>query len=137
MPGLVQQKVILVGLDRVVPACRISVGLEPLEAERTIVDVLRKDGVPIRECIQRISDRLHIVSSIIDLAPMEMVLLSRASREKILDRALKPVRGGVRLYPHRLPAAAAGQHPGAPGADQPGAEGPGRDRDAVRYQGVR
>ena len=31
--------------------------------------------------------------SIIDLAPMEMELLSRASREKILDRALKPVRG--------------------------------------------
>ena len=55
--------------------------------------MLRKDGVPIQECIQRISDRLHIVSSIIDLAPMEMELLSRASREKILDRALKPVRG--------------------------------------------
>ena len=49
----------------------ISVGLEPLEAERTIVDVLRKDGGPIRECIQQISDRLHIVSSIIDLASME------------------------------------------------------------------
>ncbi len=41
----------------------------------------------------RISDRLHIVTSIIDLAPMEMELLSRASREKILDRALRPVRG--------------------------------------------
>ena len=49
--------------------------------------------MPIRECIERISDRLHIVTSIIDLAPMEMELLSRASREKILDRALRPVRG--------------------------------------------
>ena len=44
------------------------------------------------ECVQRLSDRLHIVTSIIDLAPMEMELLSRASREKILDRALRPVR---------------------------------------------
>ena len=70
----------------------ISVGLEPLEMQRTIVDVLKKDGVPVRECIQRLRDGLHIVTSIIDLAPMEMELLSRASREKILDRALKPVR---------------------------------------------
>lgn len=70
----------------------ISVGLEPLEAGRTIVDVLRKDGVPIRECIQQISDQLHIVTSIIDLEPTEMELLSRASWEKILDRALKPIR---------------------------------------------
>ena len=36
--------------------------------------------------------RLHIVTSIIDLAPMEMEMLSRASREKILDRALKPIK---------------------------------------------
>lgn len=86
------KKVLLVDLDSQA-SLTISVGLEPLEAEHTIVDVLRKDGVPIQECIQRISDRLHIVSSIIDLAPMEMELLSRASREKILDRALKPVRG--------------------------------------------
>ncbi len=49
--------------------------------------------MPVNECIERISDRLHIVTSIIDLAPMEMELLSRASREKILDRALRPVRG--------------------------------------------
>ena len=86
------KKVLLVDLDSQA-SLTISVGLEPLEADRTIVDVLRKDGVPIRECIQQISDQLHIVTSIIDLAPMEMELLSRASREKILDRALKPVRG--------------------------------------------
>lgn len=95
LPGLVQQKVILVGLDRVVPACRISVGLEPLEAERTIVDVLRKDSVPIRECIRQISGKLRVVNAIIDLTPMEMELLSRASREKILDRALRIDRRGA------------------------------------------
>ena len=46
------------------------------------------------ECVQKINDRLHIVTSIIDLAPMEMEMLSRASREKILDRALKPIKDG-------------------------------------------
>ena len=86
------KRVLLIDLDSQA-SLTISVGLEPLEVKRTIVDVLRKDGVPIRECIERISDRLHIVTSIIDLAPMEMELLSRASREKILDRALRPIRG--------------------------------------------
>lgn len=86
------KKVLLIDLDSQA-SLTISVGLEPLEAERTIVDVLRKDGTPLRECVQQLSDRLHIVTSIIDLAPMEMEMLSRASREKILDRALKPVRG--------------------------------------------
>ncbi len=86
------KRVLLIDLDSQA-SLTISVGLEPLEVKRTIVDVLRKDGVPVRECIERISDRLHIITSIIDLAPMEMELLSRASREKILDRALRPVRG--------------------------------------------
>lgn len=65
------KRVLLVDLDSQA-SLTISVGLEPLEAEHTIVDVLRKDGAPIQECIQQISDQLHIVSSIIDLAPMEM-----------------------------------------------------------------
>ena len=86
------KRVLLIDLDSQA-SLTISVGLEPLEVKRTIVDVLRKDGVPVGECIERISDRLHIVTSIIDLAPMEMELLSRASREKILDRALRPVQG--------------------------------------------
>ena len=86
------KRVLLIDLDSQA-SLTISVGLEPLEVKRTIVDVLRKDGGPVNECIERISDRLHIVTSIIDLAPMEMELLSRASREKILDRALRPVRG--------------------------------------------
>lgn len=86
------KKVLLVDLDSQA-SLTISVGLEPLEVKRTIVDVLKKDNAPIGECIQQLKERLHIVTSIIDLAPMEMEMLSRASREKILDRALKPVRG--------------------------------------------
>lgn len=85
------KKVLLIDLDSQA-SLTISVGLEPLEVDQTIVDVLRKEGLPLMECVQRLSDRLHIVTSIIDLAPMEMELLSRASREKILDRALRPVR---------------------------------------------
>ena len=86
------KRVLLIDLDSQA-SLTISVGLEPLEVKRTIVDVLRKDGVPVSECIEQISDQLHIVTSIIDLAPMEMDRLSRASREKILDRALRLVRG--------------------------------------------
>ena len=84
------KKVLLIDLDSQA-SLTISVGVEPLEAERTIADVLKKNGVPIGDCIQRINDRLDIVTSIIDLAPLEMEMLSRASREKILDRALRPV----------------------------------------------
>lgn len=85
------KRVLLIDLDSQ-SSLTISVGLEPLEMKRTIVDVLRKDGAPIGECIARLGERLDIVTSIIDLAPMEMELLSRASREKILDRSLRPVR---------------------------------------------
>ena len=85
------KNVLLIDLDSQA-SLTISVGMEPLEVPKTIVDVLKKDGAPIRECVQKINDRLHIVTSIIDLAPMEMEMLSRASREKILDRALKPIK---------------------------------------------
>ena len=85
------KKVLMVDLDSQA-SLTISTGLEPLEMQRTIVDVLRKEAAPIGECVYPITERLHIISSIIDLAPMEMELLSRASREKILDRALKPIR---------------------------------------------
>lgn len=85
------KRVLLIDLDSQA-SLTISVGLEPLEMRRTIVDVLKKDGAPVSDCIVQISERLHMVTSIIDLAPLEMELLSRASREKILDRALKPVR---------------------------------------------
>lgn len=85
------KKVLMIDLDSQA-SLTISTGLEPLEMQRTIVDVLRKDVAPIGECVHPITERLHIISSIIDLAPMEMELLSRASREKILDRALKPIR---------------------------------------------
>ena len=84
------KRVLLVDLDSQA-SLTICTGLEPLEAERTIADALRKGGVPLADCIQHLRENLDIVSSIIDLAPLEMELLSRPSREKILDRALRPV----------------------------------------------
>lgn len=86
------KRVLLIDLDSQA-SLTISTGLEPLEIEKNIVSVLKKDSEPIRECIQRVTDNLHIVTSIIDLAPMEMEMLSRASREKILERALRSVQG--------------------------------------------
>ena len=73
-------KVLMIDLDSQA-SLTISTGLEPLEMQRTIVDVLRKDAAPIGECVYPITEHLHIIPSIIDLAPMEMELLSRASRE--------------------------------------------------------
>ena len=86
------EKVLFVDLDSQA-SLTISVGLEPLEMQHTIVDILKKESVPVQECVQQLKENLFIVPSIIDLAPMEMELLSRASREKILDRALRTVQG--------------------------------------------
>ena len=43
------KRVLLIDLDSQA-SLTISVGLEPLEVERTIVDVLRKDGTPFIVC---------------------------------------------------------------------------------------
>lgn len=85
------KRVLLLDLDSQA-SLTISVGIEPLEVEHSIVEVLDKGKVDIRNCIYKINDNLHIVTSMIDLASLEMEMLSRASREKILDRALEPVR---------------------------------------------
>lgn len=85
------KKILLIDLDSQA-SLTISVGLEPLEIERTIVDVLKKDSQSIDICIQKINKNLHIITSIIDLAPLEMEMFSRASREKILDRALQVIQ---------------------------------------------
>lgn len=85
------KKVLMVDLDSQA-SLTISTGLEPLDIENNIVSILEKNGRTVKECIQEIQNNLHIVTSIIDLAQLEMEMLSRASREKILDRALEPVK---------------------------------------------
>lgn len=85
------KKVLLIDLDSQA-SLTISLGIEPLEIKRTVVDILKKKSVSIKECIYKVYTNLDIVTSIIDLASMEVEMLSRASREKILDRAIKPIK---------------------------------------------
>lgn len=86
-----KQSVLLVDLDSQA-SLTISVGLEPEEYENNIVAVLEKEGLPAAECIKQLSADLFIIPSIIDLAGLEMEILSRMNREKILARALEPIR---------------------------------------------
>ena len=85
------KKVLLLDLDSQA-SLTISVGIEPLEVEKNIVNVLDKSKCNINDCIQKLNDNLFIITSTIDLASLEMEMLSRASREKILDRALEPIK---------------------------------------------
>ena len=85
------KKVLLIDLDSQA-SLTISMGIEPLEIKRTVVDILKKKSVSIKECIYKVYTNLDIVTSIIDLASMEVEMLSRASREKILDRAITPIK---------------------------------------------
>lgn len=85
------KKVLLIDLDSQA-SLTISLGIEPLEIKRTVVDILKKKSVSIKECIYKVHANLDIVTSIIDLASMEVEMLSRASREKILDRAITPIK---------------------------------------------
>lgn len=92
------KKVLLVDLDSQA-SLTISAGVEPLEIENNIASILSKNGEPVKECIHQLKSNLHIITSIIDLASLEIEMLSRASREKILDRALEPVKN---LYDYIL-----------------------------------
>lgn len=84
-------KVLLIDFDSQA-SLTISLGFEPIEHENNIVTVLRDKKKKIRECILEIKPNLHVITSIIDLAQLEIEMLSRHSREKILERALGPIR---------------------------------------------
>ena len=85
------KKVLIIDLDSQA-SLTISVGIEPLDIENNIVCALKKNGKPITECVSKLKPNLDIITSIIDLAQIEMEMMTRASREKILDRALSPVK---------------------------------------------
>lgn len=85
------KKVLLIDLDSQA-SLTLSVGFEPLQLEKNIVNVLDKNPCDIGECIYVIKDNLHIITSVIDLAGLEMQMLSRTSRENILKRALEQIR---------------------------------------------
>lgn len=85
-------KVLLIDLD---PQANLTIclGLEPQEEPHSIVDTLQKrDNVPASDCIHKIDDNLDIITSIIDLSGIEMELIMRPGREKVLERAIAPIR---------------------------------------------
>ncbi len=86
------KKVLVVDMDSQA-SLTISAGLEPLEMQYTICDILEKtpkktiDSIIVLDHIKNLS----IIPSIIDLAVLETELLARPAREKILARALAQV----------------------------------------------
>lgn len=85
------KKVLMIDFDSQA-SLTISVGLEPYDFEKNIVSILQKNGISVLECVNKLQDNLHIITSSIELAQMEMEMLSRSSREKILDRAIAPIK---------------------------------------------
>jgi chromosome partitioning protein len=71
----------------------ISAGLEPFEYDKSIVAVLQKEGMPMSDCAQQLQDNLHIITSRLELAQLEIEMIGRFSREMILQRAVEPIKG--------------------------------------------
>lgn len=87
------KKVLMVDLDSQA-SLTISAGLEPLDMEYTVCDLLKKRRVETAKCVYELENikNLSIIPSIIDLAALEMELQGRTSREKILSRSLKEIK---------------------------------------------
>jgi chromosome partitioning protein len=85
------KKVLMCDLDSQA-SLTISTGNEPDEYKHTICDILKKKPEEITDCIYKISDNLNLIPSIIDLASLEMELMSRTARETVLVRELNKVR---------------------------------------------
>lgn len=91
-------RVLMVDMD---PQASLSIasGVEPLGIDKTIVDMLKERKPNAMDYITRVSDNLDIIPSIIDLASVEIDMLTKASRELILKRALSTVEN---LYEYIL-----------------------------------
>ncbi len=85
------KRVLMVDLDSQA-SLTISTGLEPLDIECNVASLFGVHKTAVKDCIQALNDNLHIITSIIDLAQLEMEMVSRISKEKILDRALEPIK---------------------------------------------
>ena len=86
------KSVLMVDLDPQV-SLTLSLGLNPLEIEKSIHNVLVDPDVNIRDAIQKRPDiNLSIVPSHIDLAMVESELAGRIGREKALHRKLAAVK---------------------------------------------
>lgn len=98
--ALREKNVLMIDLDSQASLTFCAGVKNPLEYDgRNIVAILEKDsGVDIRDCIypvgttDEIRKHLSLIPSIIDLAQTETVLYSRTSRERILAKALEPIK---------------------------------------------
>mgnify|MGYP000055988856 CR=1 FL=1 len=86
------KRVLMVDMDSQA-SLTISAGLEPLEVQHNVCEILEKAAIPTKDAITKLEhiENLSIITSIIDLAVLETELLSRPAREKILARALNQV----------------------------------------------
>ena len=85
------KKVLLIDFDSQA-SLTISVGLEPHIIESNVVSMLKKNGKQASKCVSELKPNLHIITSIIDLAQLEMELMTRTSREKILGNSLRDIK---------------------------------------------
>ena len=79
-------------MGRVLNEAIQALELRVVQLENNIIDVLDKKKSDIRKCILNVKENLDVITSTIDLASIEMEMMSRASREKILDRELEPIK---------------------------------------------
>lgn len=94
------KKVLLVDLDSQASLTFCAGVKNPLEYDgRNVVSILEKNsGVDIHACIHAVGasdevrENLYLLPSIIDLAQVETIMYSRTSRERILAKALEPVK---------------------------------------------
>lgn len=70
----------------------ISMGKEPEDFDFTICDILKKNPEDIKDCIFHLPAGYDLIPSIIDLATLEMELMSRTARETVLARQLNRVK---------------------------------------------
>lgn len=85
------KKVLMIDID---PQASLTIyaGFEPYEHDLTIINVLKEPKFDISTCIYAVNDNLSLIPSRIELAGLEMELLSRTARELILTRALDKVK---------------------------------------------
>lgn len=99
--ALKKKKVLMVDLDSQASLSFCAGIQNPADYDgNNIVAALEKNSkVDIHDCIQpvgaldELKGYLYLIPSIIDLAQMELEMFSRTSRERILDKALTPVKG--------------------------------------------
>jgi chromosome partitioning protein len=85
------RKVLLVDFD---PQGALSVGLgiNPMQLELTVHDVLLGSDIPVRDVVIKTSvDGLELLPSNIDLSAAEVLLVNEVGREHSLARAIAPV----------------------------------------------